>query len=296
MSAGTITVECNLDSAGWTICADLDGNTTNTSASYEYSGLSVASHTLQIRAKDQVGNISTVDSTTWSQAGYKTIALYHFDSSDVTDSGPNSLTLTDNGCNLAGAASGWNYNASTYSSAQSLTVQSSSGTANYQYVADNAAFDYGLKRFSIQATVKVSAHLASQGNTSGLLAKLSGSNGWKVWLEKRNGSGGAKYYIWAQFGSATVRSPTVDLVVGTYYRIAVTYNKGTAAIYYNGTSQTLTTSGTIPTTITDSGTQLEVGRFSGNTSNFIGQMDEVRISQTVRSGAELNTTTLYTSD
>jgi hypothetical protein len=86
------------------------------------------------------------------------------------------------------------------------------------------------------------------------------------------------------------------LVVGTYYRIAVTYNKGTAAIYYNGTSQTLTTSGTIPTTITDSGTQLEVGRFSGNTSNFIGQMDEVRISQTVRSGAELNTTTLYTSD
>lgn len=74
------------------------------------------------------------------------------------------------------------------------------------------------------------------------------------------------------------------LVAGTWYHVAVTYNAGTGdmQLYKNGVLiQTATSVPTYTEPI------LEIGRYSG-ANNFNGMIDEVRLWNTVRTGAEIS--------
>ena len=63
-----------------------------------------------------------------------------------------------------------------------------------------------------------------------------------------------------------------------WYNVIFTYNAGTVTCYKNGTSVSLTTIGTIPTTLTSQNGNLNIGKFGGSLTRYWnGNIDEVSL-------------------
>ncbi len=169
------TFECNLDSGGWAVCP----------SPQDYSGLSVAAHTFQVRAKDTAGNYDltpasyswTIDQTGPTGAGFGVIAKTGQTTSYGTrDDGAlqagldyTSPAFTDNGSSVTDKVYGitWNKNAwsDVVSIPQGIAVPSPRFTDNNNgTVTDNLTGLLWLKNANCFGVQPWSAALSSANN------------------------------------------------------------------------------------------------------------------------------------
>ena len=125
------------------------------------------------------------------------------------------------------------------------------------------------------------------------------ADGWGVSVA--GGSGLNKFQFLQDWNNGSLsiwNSPTNSITTGTWYNLAITYNKTSSSnnpsIYIDGVSQTVSQTGTAPagTCDSDSANDLWIGarKNSGSDREFDGIIDEVRISDTIRSPAWIKAT------
>ncbi|MEK6705331.1 MAG: LamG-like jellyroll fold domain-containing protein, partial [Bdellovibrionota bacterium] len=271
---GGATFECSLDGAAYTSC----------SSPKTYSSLSNTSHTLDIRAKDALGNTEgTPETYTWTQNAYNTIVLYHFDSAAPTaDSssytGGNNSVLTD--YSTANESSIVKFNQS-----RNFTA----GSSTYMSAANNDAQRTTTSTMTVEAWVRFDTRPSN--NYYMVIAQKSAASpnlGWQFALKKQSN----KYYL--SFNASTdgtayateVKSNSLTISADTWYHLAVTYNKGTVEFYREGTKKgggTIGVAGSTP--LFNNTATLEIGRDSvpGTPTSYLdGYVDDLRISQVVR--------------
>jgi len=114
---------------------------------------------------------------------------------------------------------------------------------------------------------------ATANQTSIVAGTSNGDNGWSIELE----NGRVVWWVFANGQWRVVTHPTT-LAANTWYHVAVTYNAatGTGRIFVNGVAGTAGTVGAMTT-----GTTFSLGGLSGYPF-FNGQLDEVRLSNSVR--------------
>lgn len=271
----TATFECQMDSGSFASCA----------SPMNYAALSPGSHTFTVRARDSVGNIDASPAThTWTQAAYKTVALYHANSGSVYSdsslfSGADKNDLTDTGgtTSVAGFfADGLNFN--------SGSNQFVSKTDNNSLESLNAIMTFeGWFKFATLPGSKEVQVLASKSGASG-------SFGWEIQLKSQ----GVNYnltFIGSLDGSTVteLKSSNVSVTTSSFHHIAVTWNKGSVKFYFNGVARGGGTVGVAGSSfLYDNTAPLRLGAtetMGGNNpvvSYFNGVMDEVRLSQVLR--------------
>lgn len=111
------------------------------------------------------------------------------------------------------------------------------------------------------------------------------------------GDANADATIWSYGNDSVTKSAVLSLTADTWYHVAATYDGSNMKLFVNGTQS----GSSYPTTITvlDNTKNLLIGRAYGSrgnvsaAANFMGSLDELRISSTNRSSF---TTTPYSSD
>jgi hypothetical protein len=102
-------------------------------------------------------------------------------------------------------------------------------------------------------------------------------------------------YIGVQMGGSAYRdASTTKLIANAWNHVAVTRTGTTYNIYVNGILQTISGTGTVPSTLTNTPTY--IGDNSSATNSFVGYLSNFRISNTVRTGLTTVPTTSYVSD
>ena len=80
------------------------------------------------------------------------------------------------------------------------------------------------------------------------------------------------------------------LLEDTWHNAVFTFNSGTVTCYLNGSSVSLTTTGTIPTTLTSLDGNLNIGKFGGSLTRYWpGQIDQVSIFDYELSSSQVST-------
>lgn len=265
--------QCSLDGGAWTTCV----------SPVTYSGISNASHTFFVRSVDSAGNIENAPpSYTWTQEAYNTIALYHFDTSTGagTDSG-NYTGAENNGLTGAGTTG------ATGVFSEAITLN---GTSQALSVADTETQNVLTNTMTLEGRVKL-AGLPTAAAPMVVISHMGGTGqyGWEFGIMKM----GVKYYLYFK-GSlngtsiTTVKSSAITISTGTWYHLAVTWNKGSLQFFLDGTAQGSGTIGTAgsSTLFVPSSTEMYVGatkNAAGTVESYLkGTIDECRVSQTIR--------------
>lgn len=274
-------LECRLDAGSYVPCT----------SPVTYSGLSNESHTFAVRGTDSANNIGSAASYTWSQQSFKTLALYHFtsggllvDSGDYSGVESNDLTDERTGTNATGK----------FGASRTFTAASS----QYLRVADNNSQDLGNSIMTVEAFVKFTT--LPQGYMTLISKNGSSPNlGWQFKVKKQGNN-----YILTFSGnvngtvSTETKSSSCGFATGTWYHVAVTYQKGSVKFYCNGVAKGTGTIGTAGSNVmAASNAQLRLGATGTGTDFLNGELDEVRISQSIRWNAGFTPTTVeYVAD
>ena len=274
-SASPNSFECQLDGAVYASCV---------STGISYSALSLGNHTFYIRAKDAAGNTGAATSYTWNQQGHYTVALYHLNNAAPTvDSGlyTASNTLTASATAPANEPTGKFAEARTFNSASTTNYRANDSVslntlANGVFTIESwVQFNSLPSNNSNRFTIAEQSSTASTA-TRGWAFSVTNSTGYKIRLT---------VYGPSSTSAVTKYSNAITIATGSgstnWYHVAVTYNKGAYAFYLNGTQ---VGTGTFTTTaINNSTTQLYIGATNGGGSRkFNGDIDELRISQSIR--------------
>ncbi|MCM2354718.1 MAG: LamG domain-containing protein [Pseudobdellovibrio sp.] len=263
----SVVFQCSLDGAVYSTCA----------SPLNFSSLVNGAHTLNVRAVDQAGNVdSTPASYSWIQEAYKTIALYHFNST---------APLSDSGLYSGGVKNDLTDNSSGNVAGQFYEGRSLLSTSNYVTVADTLSQAAIGSYLTAEAFVKLSA---LPGAYAPIISKISGSlASFEYGIRKQ----GSRYYIYFRGSTngtvytevksvALSATEEADLTAG-YSHIAVTWNLGSIKYYFNGVLKSTSSIGTVGSArLAGSTAPLRIGYNGTNTLN--GSVDEARISQIVR--------------
>lgn len=270
--------QCSLDAAGYTDCVS--------------PLFLIGSHTLDVRSVDPAGNISTPISHTWVAAGHQTVALFHLDEDLVT---PDPLLhlvdsslfgsvvpawdagmLTDNGAPVTASATGmFGSKGRLFTKANSNTL---SGPDNPKYTGLNS-------QMTAEAWVNFTTLPLNQKKMS-LISKTgaAGQLGWDFGI-RTLGTNNLLYFE-ASLDGVTVaapRSSNLGPALGTFYHVAVTWDKGTVTFFMDGVVAATRVIGTAgQSVIFNSNAPLRLGGNETTTDYLDGVLDEVRISNVIR--------------
>ncbi len=284
------TFECKLDAQTYIPCT----------APVTYSNLANGAHTLLIRATDTAGNVETNPATyAWSQDSNKTVALYHFDAAaETVDSGLYTFT-NNNPLTTSGTVSSNATNAKFGTAAENFTSAAPAGSMS---AAHNLAQEQARSLMTIETFVKFKSFPATNGAYMILASKTGGvgSVGWVLRLVRKSNNSYYFSFLGSLDGTATteIKTPNLSLVTGTYYHVALTWNKGAVKIFYNGASKVSGTIGTSGSAILFNSTApLRLGTDNINANSLDAYFDEFRLSQIVRYSAAFTVpTAAFTSD
>lgn len=269
------TFECKLDTGSYASCL----------SPLTYPSFTNGNRTFYVRSIDSAGNVSAEQSFGWTQAAYNTAALYHLDtatplsdSSLYTQGGVVNQDLTASG-STSNDTSGYFNNSRGFGTNISLSKASTN-------ILNNA-----VGTVTIEGFFKISTTISSAGQYYTLVAKSGAASpnlGWEIRLRKSNASKYVLDFVSSQNGtsSTTVSTSNLTVATGTWSYFAVTWNKGQTKIYF-GSTTAKATSGTVGTsTLFASSGDLTLGKGpstgTGSALWFAGSLDEVRISQVVR--------------
>ena len=281
--AGSV-FQCKLDAGSFASCT----------SPVSYSSLSNASHTFSVQAVDPAGNTGTPQTVTWTQAAYKTMALYHLNNAaPTTDSG--SFTQVA-GFNNSLTATGAPANDTTGKYPTGSASSRSFGSNIFYSATSNNSLNLGLQDMTVEGFVKITTAISTTGNYYTLVSKTGSSSpnfGWEVRLRKASASKYSLDFVGSLNGTTAgtvVSSNTVSVSTNTWYYFAVTWSKGTVNFYLGTTAATargskvIGTAGSSSLVATTGPLRIGANATSGtSTSLFLaGSLDEVRISQMAR--------------
>lgn len=265
-----------------TSLCSLNGSSFNTCTSpLSYDSMTNGSHTLTIKSVDVAGNSeSSPVSYTWTQAGYKTLALYHFDSlAPMLDS---SLYTGGNNSSLI------NTGTTNQDTGKFLQARFINGSTTYASTANNPAHSAINSYLTLEAWVKIQS--ISNNASAPLISKMDTSGkSFEFGIRKQGGSG--KYLIYFRGsldGTSFVEpkpvllsSEDVSNLTTKFNHVAVTWSLGTVKYYFNGVLKGSATVGAVGSAkLANSAAKIYIG--NGSAGSLTGTIDEARISQVVR--------------
>ncbi len=269
------------------------------STALNYEMESYASTTGQTIAWVQIPTLSsTVDTIIYVYFGgdFTAINTDHSNRTGTWDSNYKGVWHLPNGSTLTALDSTTNANnASSLNSTSANTGQvdgggSFNGSSNFIDIPDSSNYDGGTS-----LTVSLWAKQTSLALDKALIAK---------WDFQTQGSWGCQSgnfttstitcYIaisLANDGSGYyVQTPAGSWSAGVWHHVVMTYPGAGVSIYIDGVSQSLSTTGTAPSSMQNSTATLKVGKFGGTLTRYWpGSLDEVRISSNVRSAGWIAT-------
>lgn len=162
------------------------------------------------------------------------------------------------------------------------------GSTDYLSTADDAAFD-GLSNFSLEFWFNADATDDDRQPVTKWGATTATNQSWRVI------TAGSK--ITLQIGNGTTSgsiTPSSTFSTGTWYYVAFTYNSGASAgsrgkVYINGVD--VTSSDTTPSSMLAGSAEFRIGTRDGGpgaAAYWNGRVDEVRLSNSTRSAAEID--------
>jgi len=175
--------------------------------------------------------------------------------------------------------------------ANTYSIDLERGSSQYLSRADTASLSL-TGDFTFEAWVKLETDMASVRQD--LMAKWTGAGNqrsFQLFLERNTGTDRI-FFANSSDGVDNGTTATVDfasnLVIGTWYHIAMTFDAsaGQIELFLYGTS--VTTGAGAATSTFDSTAVFNLGADSGATTFFDGLLDEVRIWDDIRSGAEIS--------
>ena len=302
--------QCKLDSGAYAACT----------SPVTYSSLINGSHTFSVKATDAAGNVSGVQSWTWTQAAYNTMALYRFngttaaakwaDSSGYTTAGfNNSLTgtVTQSSSSSAQASQFWNdTTGQTLSSVREAIAFPTATPAQYLSAASNDSLNLGTDNLTVEGWFKFT-NLPGSGKYLTLVSKTGNgtagnlyswdfrlayaSNG-KYYFELAASSNGTSLSVYRATSSSSLSVSTTSSV--NWYYIAMTKSGSTVKFYRLKTTSTSPSSytsslnsGSAVTQLATTTAPIKIGANASTVAGgthipFVGAVDELRISQIVR--------------
>jgi hypothetical protein len=170
------------------------------------------------------------------------------------------------------------------------------GIDDYVSVADNSNLSFGNgstdSPFSISAWIKI-----GQTTTQGIVSKYGENNVTREYLFQITASK-IRLTLIASGGATNFATGNSALSLNTWHHVAFTYDGsgGPTAynginLYVNGTAETATTGGSAYTAMTNTVTDVEIGRYG--TRELNGAMDEVAIFSSELSASDI--TSIYNS-
>ena len=170
------------------------------------------------------------------------------------------------------------------------------GVDDFVQVADNSNLSFGNgstdSPFSISAWIKI-----GQTTTQGIVSKYGTNNVKREYLFQITASK-IKLTLIASGGATNFATGNTALSLNTWHHVAFTYDGsgGSTAyngikLYVNGVAETPTTGGTAYTAMTNTVTDVEIGRYGSRELN--GAMDEVAIFSSELSQSDI--TAIYGS-
>ncbi len=263
--------ECDLDNAGFTTCT--------TPASY-FDLANGPPHTLEIRAKDLAGNVTPPHLFNWTQNAHHTVVLYHLDDVDP---------LADSSLYTAGFESPLNADLLSAPGAVGMAEgRLFNGTTDFMSSPDNAKHAAFRSVMTVEAFVKFNS-MPPKNERMAIASKTDGAidQGWAFGLKSQGGSGSYTLYFDGSLdGVTTVTAKSARLNgvnSGQFYHVAVTWNKGEIAFFFDGEPVGIKTLGNVGSaSLWPSAEPLRFGTSNGAGNFLDGVMDEVCISQVVR--------------
>jgi hypothetical protein len=164
----------------------------------------------------------------------------------------------------------------------------------------NAGSDSSVDNlFASGGTIEAWIYPTGWGESSyGRIADKGSSTGWKYYLNNIEMSGGISFFHYSSSGADgacqwNTQSSTISL--STWQHIVLTFDKSSISnnpkIYINGVSKSLTKfkTGCSGSFVSDASENLHIGNTPGEDRTFTGRIDEVRVSNTIRSADWINT-------
>lgn len=269
----TATFECKLDVAPYTTY-------TSCSTPLSYASVTNGTRTFYVRARDTAGNLSAVASYSWVQTSYNTVALFHFTTAgaaDFLDSGFFTNDLTNAGSTLA-SGSGYFVDGRNFVRGSSQSVYAPYDAESFSITRSTMTFEAFVK-FTTAPASNTTQTIASQGKLS---SACSSNCGWALVARRTSSKNYFSFYGSTGGTSMTEIRATKTFTAGTWYHLAVTWNKGSVVMYIDGVSVKTGTIGTAGSSkIFESTEPLRLGGWDG-TNYLDGKIDEVRWSNNVR--------------
>ena len=193
------------------------------------------------------------------------------------DTLPKSYTITEKKANVTGEASITSLNESPESA--SLASKSAVGYALFESDAYNQSLSGSGKAFTVEVICKPTSTRADQV----LIAK-----GDKQFALKTNSSGQLEFFAYGTGWDSVIAELPDDWMDGNWHQVAATYNKGTAALYWDGEAMELvSTDDQTNSTIAATSVKLGVGCSADNGRNFDGEISMGRVYTKALTAAEL---------
>jgi hypothetical protein len=261
---------CDAASAGNALKFEVAKYSATTGLTEAYVKIPTLSHTAPTSYWIFFGNASVVtsqqDLSMWSDASY--VSVYHFASLTADSAG--GLTLTNTGV--------------TPSSSSSILGDSAVFNGSASMAASSST---GLGVSNLTAEFWINPNSLAAGNGTYFL--LDGNFNVGGWVLRNFNS--QMDFAGNYSGNAYVdRSSSNILGSGSWNSYAETVTGTTRAMYVNGGSTAFTTPGGSPATLGTTVIPLVMGQDQGGGNKYNGNMDEVRISSTVRSADWMRTT------
>lgn len=274
------TFQCQLDSGGYSSCTS--------PKSYTPSN---ATHTFYVKATDSAGNVSTATTYTWDQQAWNTLALYHLNNGSQTVDSSNFTQQEGYTQGLTATGSPANNTTGKYPSGSPSSR--SFGSNVYYSTSSTTALNAGTLNFSIQGFVRLGTSIGSSGQYYTLASKTAASPnlGWEVRLRRSSSGRYLIDFVYSLNGTSTATtsaSSTCSMNTSTWYHWAVTWSGGTVKFFCSSSSTGSKGTRTLGSGLTlfqsNGPLKLGAGSASGTGSSlwFPGALDEVRLSQVVR--------------
>lgn len=147
------------------------------------------------------------------------------------------------------------------------------GTGDYLTAPFNPTFNLGTGNFTIEFWVNTSSTVAYACALR--LGDTWTTGSWALYLNDSGGSGYPSW--WNQTGPYTLSTSGATVNDGSWHHIALVRNGATMTMYIDGTSRGTLSIGT--NTVGDTTTKLWIGRDSSNVREWLGYMDDLRITK-----------------